>query len=294
VRVARTGRPPRAVEVYDFQRPTTLVREHSRILEVAFETFARQWSTQLTARVRVVSQVTLTDVSMKTYDDYVQTLPTRTTMVVYEIQGVAPRAVVQFPHTDALVWIAHMLGAGGAIPEVDRRFTDVERALVTTLVEETVRDLRNAMGRLLDVPMTIASIQHNSQFTQAASTAELMVVAEFTLRVGDRQGRATIALPSIVLLPRLGEPNPAESTAHAAEKVRHHVAAALLDVRVRFAERTISPREVLDLRVGDVITLPHHRSRPLDVLVDNRVMARSVIGRSGSRAAVRITSTEEK
>ena len=129
MRVARTGRPPRAVEVYDFQRPTTLVREHSRILEVAFETFARQWGTQLTARVRVVSQVTLTDVSMKTYDDYVQTLPTRTTMVVYEIQGVAPRAVVQFPHTDALVWIAHMLGAGGAIPEVDRRFTDVEREI---------------------------------------------------------------------------------------------------------------------------------------------------------------------
>src|SRR5690606_35562096 len=120
---------------------------------MGFESFARQWGTQLTARVRVVSQATLTSVTMRTYEDYVAELPVTTTFVVCELEGVAPRAVLQFPHTDALMWIAHMLGAGPSIPQIDRKFTEIERALVTTLVHETLRDLRHALGRLLDGPL---------------------------------------------------------------------------------------------------------------------------------------------
>ncbi len=151
---------------------------------MAFESFARQWGTQLTARVRVVSQVGLAAVAMRTYDDYVAELPVTTTFVVCELDGIGPRAVLQFPHTDALTWIAHMLGAGPTIPVVDRKFTDVERTLVTSLLTETLRDLRHSMGRLLESPLRISSIQHNSQFAQAAPTAELMIVAELDLRVG--------------------------------------------------------------------------------------------------------------
>lgn len=289
----RVAPKPRDVKVYDFQRPTTLVREHHRILEMAFETFARQWGTQLTARVRVVSQATLTNVSMKTYDDYVRDMPSTTTMVVCEIEGIAPRAVIQFPHTDALTWIAHMLGAGGPIPEVDRKFTDVERVLIVTIIEETLSHMRHAMGRLLDVSTKIDSIQHNPQFTQAAPAAELMIVAEFDLRVGERTGKATIAIPSMALMPRLGEANPAESAEHASEKIRHHVSNALLEVSVRLAETSVSPRTFMDLQVGDILPLPHHETRPMDVLVAGNVMARGTVGKSGSRAAIQIVSTEE-
>ncbi|MHA7274059.1 hypothetical protein ACX80Z_11555 [Arthrobacter sp. TMT4-20] len=41
-----TARPkPKTIEVYDFSCPTTLAREHARVLELAFETFARQRGT---------------------------------------------------------------------------------------------------------------------------------------------------------------------------------------------------------------------------------------------------------
>ncbi|WP_235835466.1 MULTISPECIES: hypothetical protein [Arthrobacter] len=67
--------PRRTVDVYDFRRPTTLPRQHSRVLEVAFETFARQWGTQLTAKVRVKSTVTLEQLIMQSYDEYASSLP---------------------------------------------------------------------------------------------------------------------------------------------------------------------------------------------------------------------------
>lgn len=36
------AKPQRSVELYDFRRPSTLAREHSRVIETAFESFARQ------------------------------------------------------------------------------------------------------------------------------------------------------------------------------------------------------------------------------------------------------------
>ncbi len=61
--------------------------EHSRVLELAFETFARQWGTQLTAKVRVKSVVRLEDVSMLSYDEYAASLPAVTAMVLCTVEA---------------------------------------------------------------------------------------------------------------------------------------------------------------------------------------------------------------
>ena len=52
-RTKKSGSP----EVYDFRRPMTLAREHGRVLERAFETYARQWGNQLSARLRAVERL---------------------------------------------------------------------------------------------------------------------------------------------------------------------------------------------------------------------------------------------
>jgi len=44
---------------YDFRRPTKLTREHVRMLQMAYETFARRYTTLLTSSLRVASQITL-------------------------------------------------------------------------------------------------------------------------------------------------------------------------------------------------------------------------------------------
>jgi flagellar motor switch protein FliM len=76
----------KSIEVYDFRRPTTLAREHARVLELAFETFARQWATQLTAKVRAKSTAVSDSLEMKTYDEYALSLPSTTAMVLCAVE----------------------------------------------------------------------------------------------------------------------------------------------------------------------------------------------------------------
>jgi flagellar motor switch protein FliM len=286
-------RLPRTVEVYDFRRPTTLAREHSRILELAFETFARQWGTQLTAKVRVKSQVTSEHVIMQTYDAYAASLPSTTAMVLCRFEGMDSKAVIQFPTSAGLSWVGRMLGGNGGQQAPDRKFTQIEQSLVRRLMEDALEDLRYSLGALLRTPISLETIQHNSQFAQAAATAELMIVAAFTISVGEDVADATVAVPAEILLSALGAANPTVSTENAKELMHAQLSYVPVDVSLRLAPANVRPGTILNLAVGDVVPLPHPTHRPLDVTVDGRPLAQAAAGSNGARLAAVIVNTEE-
>ena len=289
-----SAKPARSVDVYDFRRPTTLAREHSRVLELVFETFARQWGTQLTAKVRVTSQVTCEQVSMHTYDEYAASLPATTAMVLCTLDDVASKAVLQFPTSAALSWVNYMLGGIGVQDAPDRKFTHIEQALIRRLMDDALEDLRYSLGSLLEMPISVGTIQYNSQFAQAAAKSDLMIVATFEIRVGDRTSPATVAIPAEVLLPQLGEANPTSTTANARELVQVQVAWVPVEVSLQFASATVTPSMILNLTVGDILSIPHPQHRPLDVAVGGRTLASAAVGANGSRLAGIVVNTEER
>jgi flagellar motor switch protein FliM len=285
-----------APEVYDFARPSTLAREHARVLELAFETFARQWGTQLTAKVRAVSQVTCEQVQMTTYDEYAASLPALTGMVLLPITGLNPKGVLQVPLDAALTWVSHALGASKPLPTPDRTFTPIEQALVRKIVEDALDDLRYSFGGLLAQDVTVGGFQFNSQFAQAAQKGDLMIVASFSIRVGDRIAPGTLALPAEAVLPQLGEAAAHVSPADARALLDAQLESVPVGVSLRFAPAAVLPTQVLRLAVGDVLPLPHPQHRPLTIAVDGEPVGTAAVGANGSRLAgivVTTTSTEQ-
>jgi flagellar motor switch protein FliM len=281
------------VEVYDFRRPTTLAREQSRVLELAFETFARQWGTQLTAKVRVVSRVHLDQVLMQTYDQYASSLPATTAMVLCTLEDVAARAVIQFPTSAGLSWVARMLGGAGTIPAPDRKFTGLEQAIIRQLIVDALEDLRYSLGALLSADMTVETIHYNSQFAQAAATNDLMIVAKFGVTVGPNATTATVAFPADVLMAELSQKHRGATLANPVELIRNQVHTVPVEVALRLKAAPISPRAVLDLAVGDLIRLPHPHHKPLDIAVSDHIIGSAAVGANGSRLACVVVDTQE-
>jgi len=271
-----------------------LVREHSRALELVFETFARQWGTQLTAKIRTLSEVTCERVGMHSYDEYASSLPAQTAMVLCAIEGETSSAVVQFPTDAALGWVAHMFGATGEVTAPSRRFTDIEQALVRRLVGDALEDLRYSLGTLLPAPITVSAVHHNSQFAQAAAPGDLMIVASFAIRFGGTAAAATVALPAKLLLTQLGGGTGAAASADPRELIRTQLLNAPVDVTVRLAPALVRPGVILGLSVGDLLPIPHPSHRPLDVVVDGHPLARAAVGSNGSSLACVVVSSKEK
>ncbi|MCU1405983.1 MAG: Flagellar motor switch protein FliM [Glaciihabitans sp.] len=284
---------PAAPELYDFRRPTTLAREHSRALELAFETFARQWGTQLTANIRSRSLVTFHQVVMSSYNEYASSLPASTSMVLCNFGDAEAKAVFQFPSIAALSWFSHMLGGDGTHDEAERRLTQLEQILLRKLIDDALDDLRYSFGPILTAPLSIDTIHHNSQLAQAAAPGELMIVATFTVQAGAQSATATFAIPADQVLRRLVDNEPVVTAAEAQELVQAQLVRVPVDVSLQLPPVKTTPAEVLGLSVGDVIPLHYANHKPLDLAVNGRTLARAAVGVHGTRMACVVTDIEE-
>ncbi|WP_193598146.1 flagellar motor switch protein FliM [Microbacterium sp. YJN-G] len=279
------------VELYDFGRSTTLSREHARVLEMSFETFSRQWGSQLSARTHGRAHVAVESVAMQTYDEYGRTLPPATTLVVCAIPGTDARAVIQFPASLATAWVVQMVGGRAVDTTEGRPLTHIEQALVRSVMTDAVEHLTHSLDGLLPEGITIAGIQHSSQFTQVAAANEPVIVAHFSILSGGRPLEASIMLPATVILQSFtaGATGPADGAE--AGVIDRHVEYTPIELALRLAPRTVRPHEVLDLAVGDLLTFPHAADRPLDLMVGDHSVATAAVGASGARLACIVTST---
>lgn len=300
---ARSRRRTHVPEPYDFRRPMTMAREHARVLEMAFETFARQWGNQLTARLRAMAQVTLDGLSLQSYDEYVRSLPGTTAMMLCTIEQTRQTAVVQVPVSATMVWIDFLLGGPGTgDAREDRELTEIEMTLLRGVMGAALGDLGYAFASLTPLDVTLRSVQYNPQFVQAVPASDAVLVATFQLRVGEREDLATVMFPAELLLAAVRQTDGTSN--RSAEDQRTHAMAVVdletavedvpVSVAVRFAPVVVRPRDVVALAVGDVVPLSHPSSQPLDVVVDGVVLARAAAGNNGSRLACMVVTVEEK
>ena len=289
-------------EVYDFRRPMTLARDHARALEMAFETFSRQWGTQLTSRLRAVSTVTLESVSMVSYDEYVRSLPEMTTVLLCTVEQTRSTAILELPIPMVMTWVDYLLGGPGRVDESSlRELTEIEMTLVRDLLHHVLANLTYAFAAVMPIDVTIRSAQYNPQFVQAAPASEPVITAAFAIQAGETESSASFMIPAEILLAglRAGEDLDARSDEeraaqrHAQSMLARGIREVPVDVSVRFASRTVHPRDVVSLAVGDVVPLSHRTSTPLDVVVDGVVMARAAAGTNGNRLACMVVTVEE-
>jgi flagellar motor switch protein FliM len=287
------------VVLYDFRRPSKLSREHIRMLQMAYETFARRMTTLLTSGLRQVCQVTLSEITQQSYEEYVTSLDAQTLLAPISVPPLAGTGVLQFPLPIAQAAIDHMLGGPGGDQQT-RTLTDIETTLVRGLLEQMVATLRYSLEPIVTVAPTLGAIEYNPQFVQAAGATDAVVVGEFDMTVGTEQGRATLCLPLAALLPRLTAQRPRDEEQDVvlaetdARRLRERLGDVPLDVTVHFAPVALSPDRILSLAEGDVVPLEHRVGLPLTVRAGGVTFGHAVAGKAGPRLAALIVDIPQE
>lgn len=279
---------------YDFSRPAQLGRESIRHLEAAFESFARLWSSQLTAKIRVRAHLTLEWVELVSYEEYAITLPATTAMITGSLPDRDEPCVVQFGLDSALLWVVQMMGGKStSLPEA-RTFTPIELALVRNLMDGTFEHLGASLGSLLPGGPVYSGVHYNPQYMQVVSGTAAVIVARYTMRLGDSETSATVMLPASAVVDRLAETGSGSTAAHGAGQTLDQVRNAPMEVTLRLAPITIGAGEVLDLAPGDLLRLPHPETKPFELVAGTTPLARATPGAQGSRLACTITAIHEE
>lgn len=288
-RATRTGVPV----PYDFRRPNKFSREHQRALQIAAETFARQFTTVLSTTLRAVSQVQVTSVGQFTYDEYIRDIPNPSHLAVLSMAPLSGSSLLHLPLPLVMTAIDCLLGGTGTGEVPIRPLTDIEQGLIRNLLGRVLRELAYAFESLAHIDPQVVMQESNPQFAQVASATDMVVVLAFDVRIGPTSGEASLCMPFASLQPVLDDVTHTSRLAGRAvadpEVLRHAVADrvsdAPVDVSVHFREITLTSREVVLLRPGDLLQLGHRVDRPLAVSVAGVDRFHAKPGRLGSRLA---------
>jgi flagellar motor switch protein FliM len=295
----RARRPAGEPKAYDFRRPSKLSREHVRSLQIAYETFARQFTTILTSTLRVISQVELVSVTQMTYGDYVESLPSPTFMVLTTLEPLAGVSILQIPQETAMLCIDRLLGGPGKDEQPDRALTEIETELMRVLSQRVVHELRYAFEGLVQLNPNVIGLEPNPQFAQVATTSDVFVVASFEMHAGGQEGAATLAMPFPSVFPVLEAQlaskriDKKDVAIRSARKMHDRMADVPLEVAVQFQPVTLTPNQILGLGVGDVLPLGQPTSFPLQVRAGDITFAYAVPGSKGKSLACLIVEAPE-
>jgi flagellar motor switch protein FliM len=277
---------------YDFRRPAKLAREHVRTLQIAYEAFARQFSTMLTTSLRAVSHVSLISIGQQSYEEYITSLPSTTVLAMYTLEPLPGISILEFSLSTAMVCIDHMLGGSGG-PQPQRPLTEIESPLLKGLITRALGELRYALEPITAVTPKLVEIEYNPQFAQVGAPSEMVIVATFDMEVGAENCVATMCIPFNSIYPKLETDRgdlalsdaERQSRAHARSLLVLGVQSAPIDISVRFQPVRMQPVDIVELRPGDVVPLPHPTSLPLAVTAAGITFAHAVPGNQGTRLA---------
>jgi flagellar motor switch protein FliM len=287
---------------YDFRRPIQLSREHTRLLQVNLDAYARQVGSVFTSALRRVCTAELTSVTQQTYAEHVDSLDPMTYAIAVRVDPLPGTAVLDLPLPAVMGALDLMLGGPGSEEQPLRPFTDIESAVVQGLVGRLVDELAAGLAGIVTVTPTIVGAEHDPQLVQAAGATDVVVVAGFDLLLSERHHRVSLCLPFAGLHPHLARaaaPAPVsererQQRDRAAELVDRRFQDVPVDAVVRFRPTRLGPDALTHLAVGDVLRLSHRATDPLDVVVGEATFAHATAGSHGARLAALVVGTAPK
>lgn len=300
---ATSGTRNSVPHIYDFRRPNKFNREHVRALQIANETFARQFTTVLSTTLRSVSQVSMKQVNQYTYDEYIRDIPNPSYLAVLSLAPLAGASLFHIPLPIVMTIIDRLLGGLGTSEAPERSLTDIEQALFQNFMGRVLHELQYGFEALANIQPTIINQESNPQFAQISSATDMVVVISYDMKIGSVEGTSTLCIPFTSLQPVLDEivgnallngRVPVDPLA-LQNVIGDRLDSVPVDVSIQFKEVSLPSSEIVNLQPGDILPLCHATDLPLAVSIAGVPCYKAVAGRKGKRLACLIVeSTDQK
>jgi flagellar motor switch protein FliM len=252
----------------------------------------------LTTLLRAGARLELTSIEQFSYDDYLVTLPEQVFIATFTLEPLAGKGLLAYPLDMAMAIVDHMLGGPGTADQPMRPMTAMETAITNHLLGRLLDEFAAAFHHITELQPALSGLEYNPQLAQAASGSDTVMVASFTMSVGNRDGEATLVLPFSSFAQALNNaasPQLSESALAKRKRATEALIARLnlvpVEVGIRFAPLTVSSADLLSLAAGDVLLLRHPRDAPLEVTTNDVTFAYAIASNHRRRLAAAIVPT---
>lgn len=287
----------KSVRVYDFKRQNKFSKEHIRTLSMIHENFSRILSTLLSAHLRMVVQIEVASVEQLTYDEFIRSVPSPTIINIFSLSPLIGNCIFEINLDIASAIIDRMLGGPGRVSRLRRDLTEIERALIGTIIARTLDSFKEAWQNVVKFAPRQESMEMNPRFIQIVPPTDVVVLITFEAKFGDSAGPLSICIPYVVLEPIINKISSQmmfslakqEQSAQHAKDLRSKVEQAKVPLQVLLGTTDVTIGDIIRLGVGDVVPLSTFVESELDVLVGDRQKFKGRPGIIRNKMALQIT-----
>lgn len=293
----------RKVKIYDFKRPDKFSKDHLRTLTNMHEQFARYATTSLSAQLRTLVHLHVASVDQLTYEEFVRSIPSPTTMGIIAMDPLKGQAVLEIDPSITFTIVDRIFGGRGEVMKMNRELTEIENQVMDTIMVKMLANLREAWATVIDLRPRIVNIELNPNFTSVVAPTEMVVLVTLETKVSDVEGMVNLCLPYLTIEPIVNKLSAQYWYANVKRgysrenfnMIKERLSTILIDVIAQLGSVEVSVKDVIDLQVGDTIKL--HNSKITDDLllkIGNKEKFFCRPGVMGKRMAVQIKKQIEE
>ena len=287
----------RKIKIYDFKRPDKFSKEQIRTVSIMHETFARLTTTSLSAQLRSLVHVHVASVDQLTYEEFIRSIPTPTTLAVINMDPLKGNAVLEIDPAITFSMIDRLFGGTGQGAKVSRDLTDIEQSVMEGIIVRILANMREAWTQVIDLRPRLGQIETNPQFAQIVPPSEMVVLVTLETKVGEEEGMMNFCIPYLTIEPIISKLSSQfwfssvrrSSTTQYLGTLKEKLSDVNMDVVAEIGTINLPIREVLSLRAGDVVRLSTVRvGDPLTLSVGNEKKFYCQPGVVGKKMAVQV------
>jgi len=287
------------VRLYNFRHPDKFSKSHLSTMELIYEGFSRHLKTALFVYVRQSINFSLASVEQQSFEEYVESLPTPSSLITFKMKDLPGSAVLEISPELTFLILDRLLGGRGDQPTKVRDLTEIETVIIRKVSERILMAFRMAWSEIHDVEPSIESLETNPQLLQVVPPNEIVATATLEVRIGEATGAMSVCLPYLTLesvMPKLSrqvwfsakfENKDGEKAENS--RIRGNISKVKLPVSIELGRTKISINDLLQLKPGDSIQLDTPANHDVRVLVNGRIKFYAQPGVIGKRLAVKTT-----
>lgn len=293
----------RNIVSYDLTSQDRIIRGRLPQLEVIYEKFMRSFRVSLSSALRKIASITLTSTEFLKFGEFINTLPIPTCMSVLRFNNLRGSAlfVIEAKLAYALV-DSFFGGADRPYTKLEgKEFTPIELQIVKKVVELAINDLEVAWSTIEKIGCSFQRTEINPQFVGIVPPTDVVIASTFDVELEQASGTISIVIPYSTIEPikqKLSTGFQVESDQTDKKLwtaiIKEQLLETDVDIKVNLGETEIKLKDLMNLKIGDIIPLTQDSSGELDVQVENIRKFKGYYGVHHGTIAMQITRQIEK
>ncbi|AHI06941.1 flagellar motor switch protein FliM [Bdellovibrio bacteriovorus W] len=293
----------RKVVIYDLTSQDRIIRGRLPQLEVIYEKFMRSFRVSLSSALRKIASITLTSTEFLKFGEFINTLPMPTCMSVLRFGNLRGSALFVIESKLAYALVDSFFGgADRPYTKIDGKdFTPIELSIVQKVVGLGINDLEMAWASIEKIGCSFVRTEVNPQFVGIVPPTDVVIASTFDVELENATGTISIVIPYATIEPikqKLSTGFQVESDQTDKKLwtsiIQEQLLETDMEIKVNLGETEIKLKDMMSLKVGDVIPLDQDASGEFDVQVEGVKKFKGYYGIHHGTVAVQVTRPVQK